>query len=317
MTARACVAVLLAVFLFPTDAFATWSIVAVDPGTKQVGVGVASCVGERLDSVVSIVPGVAAGVAQGLLDPDSRKELHKQLHRGQTPKAAVRKAVAVADSPESVQIAAASLIAPSYAITGTGTDDWNGDRQEADITVQGNLLEGSDVLDDALKAYQEADDSPLADRLMLALAAGSAAGGDRRCNVDHVKQTSAAAAIFVANPTDDPWAPDDDGKYKGNEPFLALSVVDRKTRMNAVALLLNEYEDWRRTHINQQTEFKPVDIPEGSSKEDRVAETVGDLKRALFIKTFLSITGFVIVCGAAWWMFEKRRPRIDDDEDSG
>jgi uncharacterized Ntn-hydrolase superfamily protein len=57
--------------------------------------------------------------------------------------------------------------------------DWAGDRQAPYVTVQGNILAGPGVVDSMLAAYQRAT-GPLAFRLVAALEAGDAAGGDKR-----------------------------------------------------------------------------------------------------------------------------------------
>ena len=68
------------------------------------------------------------------------------------------------------------------------------------VTVQGNFLESEAVVHDALRAFVEAegDGVVLADRLLRAIEAGSAAGGDVRCNDEDVVQTCMSAFVSVA-----------------------------------------------------------------------------------------------------------------------
>ena len=85
---------------------------------------------------------------------------------------------------------------------------WAGGRTGAGYAVQGNILAGPDVVDAMAETY-EAGSGDLADRLLLALAAGDAAGGDRR------GRQSAAIAIVVPG-----------GGYGGNDDRLVDLRVD-------------------------------------------------------------------------------------------
>lgn len=70
----------------------------------------------------------------------------------------------------------------TFAFSGDECNDWYGDVVGENYTVAGNLLTGEDVIDDTAAAYESAahGDAPLAERLIDALAAGHAAGGDKR-----------------------------------------------------------------------------------------------------------------------------------------
>jgi uncharacterized Ntn-hydrolase superfamily protein len=75
----------------------------------------------------------------------------------------------------------------SFVFSGEDCNDWFGHRDEGSYTVAGNLLTGPEVLEETAAAYEasvpgdEHDDAePLAGRLVEALAAGHAAGGDKR-----------------------------------------------------------------------------------------------------------------------------------------
>lgn len=64
--------------------------------------------------------------------------------------------------------------------TGRECKPWAGERRGADFAVQGNLLEGPEVLDAAAASMEASGDQPLVERLFAALVAGEAKGGDRR-----------------------------------------------------------------------------------------------------------------------------------------
>jgi uncharacterized Ntn-hydrolase superfamily protein len=89
------------------------------------------------------------------------------------------------------------------AFTGTKTHEWAGQRLASGVAVQGNTLTGLEVLAATMQAFQAAPGRPLAERLLSALEAGAARGGDRRCGV----QTARSAYLVVARPDDSPRAP--------------------------------------------------------------------------------------------------------------
>ena len=72
--------------------------------------------------------------------------------------------------------------AKGHAANHTGADclPWAGGITEEGVSLQGNIRAGGQVLEEMLKAYQAAKGEPLQVRLIGALKAGDAAGGDRR-----------------------------------------------------------------------------------------------------------------------------------------
>lgn len=138
------------------------------------------------------------------------------------------------------------------AFTGARTIAWSGSRQGDGVSVQGNLLRGPEVVDAAYRAYQEAWRCSLADRLVLALEAGSAAGGDRRCS----RSLSALSAfIEVALPEDAPgesslrFVVPYDGKSSDSAWTLFRQMLfpeDGPAEQNPVRVLRSEYLSWSR-----------------------------------------------------------------------
>ncbi|GAB7009835.1 DUF1028 domain-containing protein [Halorubrum trueperi] len=93
----------------------------------------------------------------------------------------------------------------TFAFSGDECNDWYGHAVGENYTVAGNLLAGEDVIDDAAAAYESSahGDAPLAERLIDALAAGHAAGGDKREDLE-----VQSAALIVTNTEtgeDDPY----------------------------------------------------------------------------------------------------------------
>ncbi len=243
MTLGRSLVVLLAVALHAPEASATWSIAAVDPETQEVGVAVASCVPAPfgttlLPQVAGLAPGIGALAAQAQFSQARRDQAVMLLASGLSPQEVIDM-VTMSDPQAAVrQYGVVTLDLQLAAFTGTGTQDWAGDAQGRGVTAQGNILYGPQVVDDALAAFEaEAPRCPwtLSDRLMLALEAGAAQGGDNRCSME---QTALAAALRVAAPGDDPDA-----------PMLDLRIPSQpEDGDNPVVLLRAEYDRWRQNN---------------------------------------------------------------------
>jgi uncharacterized Ntn-hydrolase superfamily protein len=192
----------------PATLSATWSIVAVDPATREVGSAGASCT-DYVAGIVKFIPGQAVVVAQAMSNSAARNRAIELLNEKRTP-ADVVKAVANPEFDKQWQmqqygVAALGFEDASAAFTGTETSGWKGDKQGFGFSAQGNILTGPGVLDAIVAAFTAAEraKSPLADRLLAALEAGAAAGGDSRCG----EQRARSSYLVVAKPTDAPDAP--------------------------------------------------------------------------------------------------------------
>jgi hypothetical protein len=148
--------------------------------------------------------------------------------------------------------------------TGSENQDWAGDRQvpAAPVSVQGNLLEGEAVVNNALAAFEAAAEAgdPLHGQLMAALEAGSAAGGDRRCNQNGVRQTASAAFIMVADADQQPFtvrALGETAAGEANTPILYLSVTEPQGGENAVSRLRTQYDQWLINQAEESGQLAP------------------------------------------------------------
>jgi hypothetical protein len=96
------------------------------------------------------------------------------------------------------------------------------------------------------------------DRLMRGLEAGSAAGGDARCNNGRVKQTAATAFILVARGSDPPYASKDlevTDQGTSNAPWLAISVAEKQYGPNPIVELRRRYDEWRAHSVRSGGTF--------------------------------------------------------------
>lgn len=176
--------------------FHTFSIAAVDPATGESGVAVTT----RVPCVGNGVPWVRAGVGAVATQASTRtaygEELLDLLESGMTPSEALAQATASDDLLARRQVGVVALDGTSAQHTGEGTNPWAGHRSGPHYATQGNLLVGPEVLDAVARSFEASEGSGrhLADRLIEALAAGQAAGGDAR------KGRLQSAAVLVADP---------------------------------------------------------------------------------------------------------------------
>jgi len=179
---------------------ATWSVVAVDPETGEVGVAVASCVGSEVSVVPILVPGVGAAASQADISESSGERFVEALSSGATAVETIDAVVAADAAPDDRQFGVVVLGYGGAGWTGSDTFDVAIDRRSADgaVSVQGNILVSEQVVEAALAAF-EASAGGLADRLLAALVAGADEGGDLRCG----DQTATSAALIVARPGDE------------------------------------------------------------------------------------------------------------------
>ncbi|GIW53139.1 MAG: hypothetical protein KatS3mg081_2494 [Gemmatimonadales bacterium] len=175
--------------------FSTFSIAAVDPETGEVGVAVTT----RVPCVGNIVPWVRAGVGAVATQAFSRAEYGPELldllEQGLSAREALARATAADTGAARRQVGVIGLRGGSAQHTGERTNPWAGHRAGPNYVTQGNLLVGPEVLEAVARSFEstEGSDRHLADRLIEALAAGQAAGGDAR------KGRAQSAAVIVAD----------------------------------------------------------------------------------------------------------------------
>jgi uncharacterized Ntn-hydrolase superfamily protein len=173
----------------------TWSIVTHDPATGAFAVAVATCA----FAVGAFCPFVRAGVGavstQSMTNRYLGPAILDGLARGLDPASAIEGALAGDAGSGLRQVHAVDRHGRTAAWTGRNCVEWCGSVTSAPIagapgagapiagngvSVAGNMLAGEAVIAETLVAFQAAVEIPLPERLMLAMLAGQAAGGDRR-----------------------------------------------------------------------------------------------------------------------------------------
>ena len=247
----------------------TWSVVAVDPLSGDVGVASASCVPSFADALAALVPGKGAAATQASFDIDNRNVVYEAIKEGLNAEQVIarvtdpsvdqetdRRQYGVVTLSDGV-VHTAGFTAPSREGTTEGTDGikrWAGVMAHAGMggTGQGNTLVNVAVVADGLEAFGWEDPTgfnELSDRLMRALEAGSVAGGDVRCNNETTRQTAAMAFILVARGGDEPYATREIGmsdQGTSTAPWLAISVRGERGGDNPLLELRLKYDQWRR-----------------------------------------------------------------------
>lgn len=200
------VGVALALHLGLTPAAATWSVVAVDARTREVGSAGASCT-PFVAGIVALAPGRGALVAQAMSNAAARRRGVQLLAAGGSPSAIVG-AISHSAFDDTYQEQQYGVVALDFfdrpaAFTGARTHAEAGHLLAPGVSVQGNILTGRDVLTATMDAFTRSAGRPLAERLLVALEAGAQRGGDRRCG----SQTARSAYLVVAAPGDPPDRP--------------------------------------------------------------------------------------------------------------
>lgn len=175
----------------------TYSIVARDTATGQYGVAVAS----RFFAVGALVPHLRGGrcavATQAFVNPLWGLEAARRLAAGEAADAVLADLIARDAGRAQRQIHMIDAAGRSAAHTGSDCIDWCGHRIARDVSVAGNMLAGPGVVAATLDAYQGNSDLPFAERLMTAMEAGQAAGGDKRGRQ--------SAALRIHRTEDYPW----------------------------------------------------------------------------------------------------------------
>jgi len=174
----------------------TWSILVRDPATGALGAAVATRFFAVGALCLHVEGNVGALATQALINPMYGSHGMAQLRAGDPPDAvaaALLEADAGRDHRQLHMIDAAGRIAQ---YTGAACVTWCGSVRGQDVSVAGNMLAGPLVVEATLAAFQRAESS-LPERLLTALEAGEAAGGDKR------GKQSAALKICTHDPYPD------------------------------------------------------------------------------------------------------------------
>lgn len=189
-------------------ALATWSIILIDTRTREVGIASATCLTGfdlRQGSPV-VVTGVGAAAAQSFVESTlvTRTYIRDRLLEGQDPAAIIAGLPTVDANHQRRQYGIADVSGRGTTFTGSFAGAWAGGVSgqfqytyagrtgTIAYAIQGNVLTGESVITSALAAAQQTP-GDLPARLMAAMQAARAQGGDGRCSCDPEAPTACGA----------------------------------------------------------------------------------------------------------------------------
>ena len=228
----------------------TFSIVALDPANGDLGVAVAS----KFPCVGAVVPWARAGVGAVATQSWANTDFGPDglgLMGGGLPADAALDAVLEPDADrEERQVGFVDANGGAASFTGANCMDWAGGRTGDGFAVQGNILASGDVVAALAETYARTE-GDLCDRLLAALLAADAAGGDRRG-----KQSAALLVVREA------------GGYEGrNDRYIDLRVDDHPDAPSELARLFTVWDTTMLVRTDEPLEATP--------------ELVGELQRRL------------------------------------
>ncbi len=213
----------------------TFSIVARDPANGDLGVAVQS----KFLAVGSVVPWARAGVGavatQSFANVTYGSEGLRLMAAGWTAPETLKQLLALDDDPAQRQVSLVDASGRTAAHTGAGCFNWAGHIIGEDYACAGNILVGEDTVEAMARTF-EATQGTLAERLVTALAAGQAAGGDSR------GQQSAALLVVRTG-----------GGYGGrNDRYIDLRVDDHTEPIAELRRLLGLYRLYRTKSSSEE-----------------------------------------------------------------
>lgn len=241
---------LVAVFLINSTLFAqdTFSIIAADPATGEIGAAGATCVDGiaafgGIQILNQIIPGHGGVNAQAYIciSPHVNLELAiDKMEEGLSP-AEIIDWLLINDG------CASQNFNPQYrqygivdfdpdgnirtaGFTGANADDYKEHRTGATYAIQGNILLGPEVIDGMEDGFNNTEGT-LAQKLMGAMQGANIAGADVRCLDRGTSSTS--AFLRVLRPTDD-----------AADPYLNLSILEMPFGEEPIDSLQNLFSDW-------------------------------------------------------------------------
>jgi len=209
---------MLAIYLFVIKAEAqdTFSIVAIDSVTGEIGSAGASCVGSSSTyphgaAILSdVIPGIGAIHTQASWDPTNQQNAHNWMMMGLSPQQIIDSLVAhdAAGNPTTRQYGIADYNGGhprSVAYTGVNCNNYKNDTAHLNYSIQGNILMGQQILD-SMQSHFLNTQGTLGDRLMAALQGAKVIGADTRCAVHNTSsQSSFLRVAKMTDPYDTLW----------------------------------------------------------------------------------------------------------------
>lgn len=217
------------------DPVATFSILGFDPATGEVGGAVQSRVFSVGNGVLWAEAGVGAAATQAIVDVSYGPQALELLRQGLQPEAIVKRIWESDPDPQPErwtkqgrQFAVIDQKGNTAVFTGPKASTWAGHKQGKYATAQGNILAGEGVVTGMIDAFEKTE-GHLSVRLMAALEAGQAAGGDTR-------GMQSAAILIVGKGM---------GVWLNNDVVMRLQVDDSPDPIKELGRLVDSWNERR------------------------------------------------------------------------
>ena len=271
----------------------TFSIVAMDPITGEVGSAGASCVDLDANNLPTddflgeLFPGLGAINTQAYYIPANQANARARMNEGYTPSEIIEWLINndVQNQPQFRQYGIVGKIGKNIetaAYTGVATDDYKNDITGPNYSIQGNILLGEEVLNGMEAGFLNTE-GDLACKLMGALQGANIVGADFRCTNNGT--SSLFAFVKVAQPSD----------IFGDPSFL-LSVrtgsSDQIEPITELQILFDENRDCESLGLSKFDNDFPFSIYPNPSNNFVSLRALSDLET--YNVTIISITGAVV-----------------------
>jgi len=233
----------------------TWSIIARDEETGRIGIAVAT----KFFAVGVLVPHIRARAgavaSQAFMNPYYGTKGLALLETGVSAADVVAQLTASDEGRHNRQLHVLDRDGRFAAFTGAACIEWCGHHLYGSFSVAGNMLAGPGVVAETIRAYESQEAMPFARRLISALRAGEAAGGDKR------GRQSAALLIH-------------DGE---DYPLYDLRVDDHADPLGELARL-EEVARERWVHFRRQmpSRDRPSGLVDRSQLEALVSQSIAE-----------------------------------------
>ena len=188
--------------LFSSSAFCTFSIVAFDPETGEVGSAGASCIANSI-IISELYPGVGAINTQSYYLSQNQDYASSLMNQNYDPQEIIN-LLELNDFQSNPSIRQYGIVSidqniSSAGFTGENCSDWKGHLTGSNYAIQGNILIDGSVLDQMESSFMNTN-GPLSHKLMASLQAAKVPGADARCLDEGI--SSYSAFIRLAKPDD-------------------------------------------------------------------------------------------------------------------
>ncbi|MBT8378744.1 MAG: DUF1028 domain-containing protein [Ignavibacteria bacterium] len=231
---------LILIFILQSHIFGqdTFSIVAVDTVTGEIGSAGASCVGPfggvGAFILSDVIEGIGAIHTQASYNSTNQQNARARMLEGLSPQEIIDWLIAndAQNDPTVRQYGIVDLTrnGESAAYTGANCLDYKNHITGDGYSVQGNILLGQ-VIIDTMQTMFLTTDGPLADKLMASLQAAKIVGADTRCAVRNTSSQSGFVKVVRIG--------------DGNTPYIQLVVPDTPIGTDPIDVLQGMFNDWK------------------------------------------------------------------------